>query len=254
MIENIKIGIKIATRNFNFLPDIYANQNLIDFIEIILMPEFASHDIEILKNLKMPYAIHLPGVVYGIDFGDIKKNHNNLSYIEKINQHQGSLNPICYIVHPESGNVHTSINNLKKLKIKPLALENMPMKGIFGGELLAYEPHSMKIFFDAIKDLEFCFDINHAIKASVSKKIDYIQFIKDFLKFKTPIIYHISQGDRNIEIDDHLPLYKGNYNLHKIKSILLDCNSIVYLTIETPRDINKKIEDDLRNIKIFLEC
>lgn len=252
MIENIKIGIKIATRNFNFLPDIYANQNLIDFIEIILMPEFTSHDIEILKNLKMPYAIHLPGVVYGIDFGDIKKNHNNLSFIEKINQHQGSLNPICYIVHPESGNVHTSINNLKKLKIKPLALENMPMKGIFGGELLAYEPHSMKMFFDAIKDLEFCFDINHAIKASVSKKIDYIQLIKDFLKFKKPILFHIAGADMNTETDTHLPLNESQYDLSKIKNVLLHHNSIVNLTFETPRNYENGIEDDLKNMNYFL--
>lgn len=252
MIENIRLGTKISTRNFNFIPQIYANQDLIDYIEIIIMPEFTSADIDVISNLKIPYAIHVPNIFYGIDFGNINKNEKNIEYINKINKYKNQLRPICCIVHPESGDLELSIENIKKVDIKPVALENMTLKSLLGGELIGYDPESLKEYFIKISDLEFCLDINHAIKAAISKKIDYLSFIKDFLSFKNPILYHISGGTMNVEVDEHLPLEKSQYNLSEIKKILLNHNSIVNLTLETPKDYEKGIEDDLQNIKFFL--
>ena len=94
MKNNIKFGIKISTKNFDLIPEIYLNKDIIDFIEIILLPDFALEEIEIIKNLKMPYVIHFPSSNYGIDFGNRKRNCQNLDYIEKINsyQKQGQMN------------------------------------------------------------------------------------------------------------------------------------------------------------------
>lgn len=253
MIKNIKLGIKITTKNFNFIPSIYANQDIIDFIEIILMPEFTSKDIDFIKDLEMPYAIHIPNSNYGIDFGDITKNVKNSYFIDKINQYKDELMPICYIIHPESGDINLSIKNIKKLKLKPIAIENMPLKSLIEGELLGYDPISLKDYFDQIKDLEFCFDINHAIKTAVSKKIEYITFIKEFLTFKNPIIFHISGGKLNIEFDEHLSLENGDYKIAEIKRILFNYRNIVNLTFETPRNYEKKIEDDLKNMDVFIK-
>lgn len=252
MIKNIKFGIKIATQNFSFLPEIYNNDELIDFIEIILIPEFNHDDIDIIKNIRMPYAIHLPNSNYGIDFGDINNNYKNIEFIEKINQFKTKLNPICYIIHPESGNIDLSIKNIKKLKIKPIAIENMPVKSLFGGNLLGFDINSLKKYFDEIQNLEFCFDINHAIKASISKNIKYIQFINEFLNFKKPKIFHISSGCLDKEIDEHLSLEKGEYEISKIKNLLFNYPDVVYLTFETPRNYEKGIVDDLKNINYFL--
>jgi len=253
MINNIKIGIKLSTKNFELLPYIYSNQNLIDFIEVILIPEFTPNDIEVIKNLQLPYAIHIANVNYGIDFGDINKNKANIEYINKLNNFKSELDALCYILHPESGDIELSIKNIKKLKIKPLALENMPLKGIFGKNLLASDPELMKPFFQKIPYLEFCFDINHAIKAAISKKLEYLLFINKFLKFKNPIIMHIAGGNLNSEFDEHLPLDKSQYDLIKIKRILLNYNSIINLTFETPRNYDRNIEDDLRNFEIFIK-
>ena len=38
-----------------------------------------------------------------------------------------------------------------------------------------------------------------------------------------------------------------------IKDFILNLDDIVYLTFETPRDYNKGIEDDLRNMEYFLD-
>ncbi|MEE9379270.1 MAG: TIM barrel protein [Candidatus Lokiarchaeia archaeon] len=257
MIKNIRFGIKIATSNFDFLPDIYKNKNLIDFVEVIVLPDFKLGDINIIKRIKMPYAIHLPNSNYGIDLGDIKRNRKNIEFINNINQYRGvfkTLNPICYIIHPESGNIKLSIDNLKKFKIKPLAIENMPIKGIHGEALLGYSPRTLTEYFEKIKDLEFCFDINHAIKTAISLKVDYIDFIKKFLTYKKPRIFHISGGNLDIEIDEHLSLEKGQYNIVEIKKFLLQYDSNVNLTFETPRNYKTKIKDDLKNMKFFLKA
>ena len=251
MIQNIKFGIKIASKNFDFLPEIYNNHEMIDFIEIILLPEFTSWDIEVIKNLKLPYAIHIPNSNYGIDFGNINSSYENLVYINKINEYKDVLTPICFIIHPESRDIEFSIKNIKKLKIKPLALENMPVKGFHDEELLGHDINSLKQFFEEIQNLEFCFDINHAIKAAISLKRDYIMFIKDFLIFKKPILFHISGGNLNIEIDEHLALDKSQYNLFEIKKLLLNYGNVVNLTFETPRNYENRIDDDLLNMKLF---
>ena len=121
MFQRIEFGIKISIKNFDLLPEIYLNTDVIDFIEIILDPKFKSKDIEIIKNLKLPYAIHFPNSNNGIDFGDKRREKQNNNYIRKINKNIKKLmdlNPICYIIHPESGDIGLSIDNIKKLKIR----------------------------------------------------------------------------------------------------------------------------------------
>lgn len=256
MIRNIKLGIKISTDNFNLIPEIYDNQDLIDYIEISIKPDFNIEEIKLINNIKLPYAIHLPNSNKGINFGDVNQDKNNLEFLKNLNENMdmfNKLNPICYIIHPESGDLNYSIKNLKKIKLKPLAIENMPIKGIRGEKLLGYDPDTLKIFFKVILDLEFCFDINHAIKASITLNEDYLLFLKKILKFKKPILFHIADGDLNVEIDNHLHLNEGEYNLNQIKKILLDFADIVHLTFETPRNLKNGINDDLKNMKIFLK-
>lgn len=252
MLQNIKIGIKIATRNFGLIPEIYENRTLIDFIEIILLPEFTGKDIQFIQNLQMPYAIHIPAGIYDLDFGDIQKQVKNLSYIKKINKYDKKLNAFCYIVHPESRDIELSLTNINKLQLSPIAIENMPKESHLGGDLLGYDPMGLQVFFDRIPALEFCFDLNHAIKAAISLNIDPMALINEFLAFKAPLILHIAGGNLSSAIDEHLNLDEGQYALSEIKKVLLQQHYIVNLTFETPKSTEKTIKNDLRNIKFFL--
>lgn len=254
MIKNISIGVKIATRNFDFIPQIYSNRDIIDYIEIILMSEFTSKDIDIIKNLEMSYALHVPNIFNGIDFGDISINDKNLEYIEKLNKFSKDLNPICVIIHGETGDIDLSIENIKKINIKPLAIENMPLKSLVEAELLGFDIEGLKKYFEEIPDLEFCLDLNHAIKTSISKKIDYFSCFKRFLDFKDPIVFHISGGSLTNQLDEHLPLNKSDYDLSMVKEILFEYGKPVNLTFETPKDYEKGITNDLENMEIFIKC
>ena len=246
MKKNIKFGIKIALHNFNLLNEIYNNRDVIDYIEVILPSELTIKDIKNIKDLKMAYALHLPTSKDDFNLGDIKRKKKTLEIINNINQFEEELrelNPISYIVHPASGDNNLIISNLKKLKISPIALENMPFKGIYGYDLVGYDVSSLKPFFNEIPDLELCFDINHAIKAALTLKRDYSKMIKEILSFRNPIIFHISDGSLEREIDEHLSLCKGEYDLREIKKILAEFDSKIYLTFETPRNYDLGIED-----------
>jgi deoxyribonuclease-4 len=249
---NIQIGVKIATRNLDFIPEIYANQDLIDFIEIILLPEFIPNDVKIIQNLKIPYVIHIPAGVYDLDFGNSEKQPNNIKFIKKLNQAVPKLNPLCFIVHPESGDIDLSITNLKKLRCAPLALENMPKASHLGGELLGFDPPGLQEFFTRMPTLAFCFDLNHAIKAAISQELDPLLFIQEFLAFKQPLLFHIAGGTLSTAIDEHLSLDDGDYPLPALKTLLSQLPYPVPLTFETPKLPDHTIENDLRNMQFFL--
>lgn len=256
MIGNINLGIKIKTNEFYLLPEIFANKNIIDFIEVLFSHDFTIDDLNVIKSFKLPYSIHFPHRTEKIDFGSAHQASHNQKFIERINSHKkmfDQLNPLCYIVHPESGDAQLSISNIKKLLVKPLAVENMPYKFNDGGYRLAQDPDSIKPYFDNIPDLKFCLDLNHAVKTAICMSLDYIELIKKFIKFKTPILFHIADGNLSSEFDEHLSIGEGDYDIHRIKKILLEMKEIGYLTFETPRINKDNIEDDLRNIKTFIK-
>ena len=256
MIDNIKFGIKINTGEFHLLPEIYDNQDVINFIEVLIPPEFTRNDLAIIRDFNLPYCIHFPHLKHNIDFGNSKQAGYNQKFIEKINAHKKSfdqLQAFCYIVHPESGNVEMSIENIRKLQIKPLAIENMPYKFSSGGNRLAHVPETIRPYFEKMPDIEFCLDLNHAVKTAISESLEYIELIKRFMKLKKPIHFHIADGDMNSEYDDHLAIGRGNYDIPRIKRLLLNFESTVYLTFETPRINKDHIEDDLINMKMFME-
>ena len=49
----INLGIKLSIKNFNLIPEIYDNHDLINFIEIILNPEFIFDNFGIIKELSL---------------------------------------------------------------------------------------------------------------------------------------------------------------------------------------------------------
>ena len=256
MINNIKLGIKIRPLEFNLLPEIYENQDVIDFIEVLISPDFTIDDLEAIKNFKLPYSIHLPHLTEKIDYGNAKQAQYNQEFIERINFYKTTfdqLRPLCYIVHPESGDVQLSVENIKKLHVKPLAVENMPYKFKAGGNRLGHIPEAIDPYFKKIPELEFCLDLNHAVKTAICQSLDYLELIKNFIKLKRPIHFHIADGSLSSEFDEHLAIGEGDYDIPGIKSLLYDIDSTVYLTFETPRINNEDITDDLRYMKSFIE-
>ncbi len=256
MIENIKIGIKIHLNEIGLFQQIREHQDIIDFVEILLPFDFKSKDLSVIKSLQIPYNIHLPHFTKGIDFGNKKQTKFNQEFIERVRTHEDllqALSPSCYIVHPESGDLQLSISNLKQLIIAPLALENMPYRSLAGGTCLAYHPESILPFFEQVTGLEFCLDLNHAVKTAISKSYDSLELIENFLEIKKPIHFHLSDGNLTNELDEHLPLGKGQYNLSGIKNILLNIGSEVSLTFETPRKNKVSVQEDLVNMNYFIE-
>ena len=78
--------------------------------------------------------------------------------------------------------------------------------------------------------------------------------LKELINLKEPILFHIAGGNFNTKVDEHLHLDTAEYDIYKIKQFLLDYAKSIKLTFETPRNYKKKIEDDLRNMRYFINA
>ncbi len=71
--------------------------------------------------------------------------------------------------------------------------------------------------------------------------------INGLLELK-PAMFHISDGNLNNEVDEHLTLGEGNFDI----KFFLDCiikNRNKLVTIETFRKNNKSFDEDIRNLE-----
>jgi endonuclease IV len=87
-------------------------------------------------------------------------------------------------------------------------------------------------------------DFVHAICTANHLKCDAFTLIESFLAFK-PKIFHLSDADKTATIDKHLNLGKGNL---AIEQLLAYVPSMGNVTLETPNDYNKDLNDFKKDV------
>ena len=117
--------------------------------------------------------------------------------------------------------------------------------GLNDENMIGYTPEQIKELME--KRFGLCLDSNHAIKAAVSLRRPYREFIEEFLVLK-PKTFHISDGKLNSEKDDHLNIGEGDYDFEFLMGCVKDAKS-KYVTLETPRIKSNSFEEDLRNLE-----
>ena len=122
----------------------------------------------------------------------------------------------------------------------------MPKKALDGKVCLGYTKEEI-IEFTRIGNFDFCLDFTHAIKSAISQNKDYKTIIKDFASLK-PKLFHLCDGTLKTEIDEHLNLGEGEFDLKFIKNIIQEskCKKV---TFEVPK-LNK-LDNDIKNINYF---
>lgn len=240
----MKIGLKLWSTNYYWYDEAVrlCKENLFDYIELMYFP---GEEKDIQKLSGIPIIIHAPTFMQGVHFSDgrIKKNILSFNQIIRIGNR---LNAKAIIIHPDFGTEQNFINFLQK--IKPLCnyptiyIENMPALGIHQEAAIGYVPEQIKKFME-IGNYSFCLDFTHAVKAATSLKKDYKELIKEFLKLR-PKMAHISGTDVFSEIDAHLDLNQGSFDLNFIKNSLKE-SKIEFLTLETPK--SEGLKNDIKN-------
>ena len=216
-----------------------------DFFQYIELMPIPDTKIAPFLEYNLPYIIHITTERYGVNIADKEKKEFNIRTIDKCIEWADKLNAKYLILHPGFGQIDNTIEFLNRIDDKRILMENMPKVGINDDRMIGYTIEQIKKIIN--NNFGFCLDLNHAIKAAVSLKVDYKSFFKEFLKLN-PIMFHVSDGDLNNEKDEHLSIGEGGYDFEFLMDCIKEAKSR-YMTLETPRIKLNSFEEDLKNLK-----
>jgi deoxyribonuclease-4 len=200
---------------------------IIDYIELSVIP---NTQVAPFSELAGDYILHIPQEKFGINLADKLQTESNSNILNLCFQWADILNAKFLIIHPGFGEEETVLKNLEEINDDRIILENMPKVGINQEKMIGFSPKSMVKLMGS--KFGFCFDINHAIKAATSLRVDYKEFLPSFLSLN-PKIIHISDGRSRLEIDEHLNIGKGDFDWDFILQQILESNCD-WVTLETP--------------------
>lgn len=237
--------MKIGLKTYGELETLMLFKDQVDFFEIMALDTPKEGSLDFLKKIKIPIVIHSQHAGFGINNADITKDNKNKHAITLAINLANVLNSNKIIMHPgELDNSNCTIKNsedfTKSLGDNRILIENIPSLNKIS---LCSTPEETLKFLKAT-GAGFCLDINHAISTALELKIDYIEFLKEFIEIK-PAHYHL--GGQRLNKDDraHLCFKDSEINLKQIISLLpLDCE----ITLEVTTDL-EKTKQDLETIK-----
>lgn len=243
----IKYGLKLWTRDTKLINEAkkLIDAGMFHYIELIIDPDFLDAS---PFDYDLPYVIHSPHENFGVDIGDETKKRYTLEMIRHSLKFADKLKARQVILHAGTRSKETAKVTLSEIGDGRILLENMPKVGLNGEKCLGYDAYSM---CSLNKDDFFgvCLDFGHAVRAAISLKQDYKKIISEFMGLK-PKMFHISDGDLSSEIDNHLTLGEGQFDLKYFKKCIEKSKS-KSVTLETPRRNTNSLRDDLNNIKLL---
>jgi deoxyribonuclease-4 len=242
--KKIKFGIKLWSTNSDLLDKAkeLIENNVFQYIELTPIP---NTKITPFLVYNLPYIIHITTERHGVNITDKEKKEINLKTIDNCIEWADKLNAKYLILHPGFGQIDNTIEFLNKMDDKRILIENMPKVGLNDERMIGYTAEQVKKLMG--DKFGFCLDLNHAIKAAVSLRRPYKEFIENFLKSE-PNMFHISDGKLDNEKDEHLHIGEGDYDFEFLMSCVKK-NEFKYVTLETPRTDLNSLDEDLKNLE-----
>lgn len=248
----IKYGLKLWTTDKNLFGEAadLLRAGLVDLVELYIVPDFLSMDgLKIFKGTNA--IIHAPHYGHGFNIFTFDKKDEKM-FKKQVIGAADFLAAEHIIVHAGIGTDEGLFKkNIEKIHDSRILIENKPKFGPKGELLFGYSLRQLE-FIKRECGLEICLDIAHAIKSAFSQGMDYKEYLELLLNGLDPSYFHISDGTADNEIDDHLDLGAGNFDLawlaEKIKKIGLSKD--ISLIFEIPKK-NGGLKKDLINMTLF---
>ena len=244
----MKIGVKTYDDG-NFLEHFRKKAN---FFEIMAVE---GRDYEFTKQFsQFPVVIHAQHYIFDDNPADKTKREKGTSSINFARKVADFAKAKRIILHPgiaadNNCSEENAIAFVKSLKDNRIVIENQPKVKYLN--CLCTTPEDTKEFMEKA-NVEFCFDINHAIETAVCTGTSYKEFIKEFIKLN-PAQYHLG-GQRFDKGSDgrilsHLSFQDSEIDLKEILKFLPEDAEI---TLETEHDM-EKTEKDIKMIRKVIE-
>ena len=239
----IKLGLKIGSKDIQYTDEIldYYEQGVFQYIELFALSETFEQTIAYWKQFDIPFGIHAPHSVAGLNLSCIANRKKNEAKIEESIKFADILKAKYIIFHSGiNGMPGEVVNQLKPYADERFLIENKPIRGLDGSTCVGSVYGDLKLIIDGIgKGCGFCLDFGHAICAANTLKREPIDFIQELCRLN-PKVYHLTDGDYKSELDSHLHYGKGSFPLKKLISLVPDCGMI---TNEAKREKVNSLEE-----------
>lgn len=251
----MNLGLKLWSINTDYYLEeakkLY-QQGWFDYIELYVVPK-TSESIDKWKKADIPFTLHAPHFVHKINLADKEKESYNLEVFKEVELFRKELNAQYVVVHGGiDGSIDETIRQIKQISSvcenfsSDYLIENKPLIAPLDKSL---ECRGAR--FDEIKKVideigcGFCLDIGHAICTANSLKLEPYKYVEKFNELN-PTCYHLSDNFIDSEIDGHMHLGKGNYDLKRIFDVI---NTEKNIAIETNKASKIGLEDFVEDVK-----
>lgn len=258
-----RFGLKLWSSNEYYIASALKlyNEKVYDYIELYAEPESFDKHINLWKELDIPYIIHAPHFVHGVNLSDKYSKEANIKLLSDAFRYADRLNAEKIIVHPGiKGDYRETAEQLKSFDTSRILIENKPknvavhIEGRLNKDdiCVGYCPEQIEYILNE-SGCGFCMDIGHAICACNSDNKNYIEFLESFNSLN-PYMYHISDGDITGTIDKHYNIGAGTFDFNVIFNII---NKNPVISIETEKHSKENLDDfaeDAKKLKNMCRC
>jgi len=221
-----------------------------DYVELFAVPGSFRGTISNWLGLNVPYVIHAPHEMYGLNLADKDRRKGNHQLLAEAVAFADKLKAREIIIHPGlKGDCRETAKQLKALKDDRLLVENMPFISLLETKGVGSTPAEIREI-QRVAGVGFCFDVAHAVKAAFALGQDYLEYAERYLALK-PGIIHICDANTTGCFDQHLALGDGNIDLKRLFMIMVQKRRSAKITLEIPERSYKTLEAFKKNSVIL---
>ena len=244
----IRVGLKLWSPNVSLAQKAAAlhADGWIDLIELYVVPGTFDDTVAVWRGLGVPYMLHCPHSKHKFNLARPELHGANVEKFEEVRRFADALQAPVIVMHGGNrGEINETIRQLRVLDDRRILLENKPKVSLTGGICIGHSPEEVARIVAEAGLAGMVLDFGHAICASNSAGVDPFAYIEQFLAM-SPRIFHIGDGDRLSEKDNHFNLGEGTFDVARLAAYVPAEST---LTIETPTDPEKQLADFVDNVR-----
>ncbi len=218
---------------------------VLDYVELYSIPGSLEQVQNYWRNSGIPAVLHAPHASHGVNLADPEVAERNRTVFNEVQRFADILSTEIIIAHSgNGGTVDETVRQLRAINDPRICIENKPLRGLNGKICQGHSVEEISRILKEGKVGGFVLDFGHAFCAANSTGVAQKKVVEDFLALN-PRLFHLSDGDRLSEMDHHVNLGKGSFDIPFILSRIPDGGSV---SLETPRASIDSLEDFLPEV------
>ncbi len=239
----IRLGLKAWSTNLSLIPKAARlfGEGELDYVEVFCVPGHGAETAAAWESSDVPYVVHAPHSLAGLNFSDPEKAKHNASLTAEVLWFAERLRADKVIFHPGTGGEpEETVKQMRKFLSPNMILENKPYRGLDGTICVGSRPEELHLM-TAELGLGFCLDFGHGIAAANSHHEEIFGFLGRFMALG-PCMFHLTDGDLLSELDHHDRYGEGSFPLAELLALVPDG---ALVTDEAKRADPNSVEDYL---------